>query len=145
MIERRSNLRFIHEAAHAVSIRSYLGRQNLQCDFAIEFGVVRQTYFASPTAICVLAAITFGQNTSGLTGTVTDSNAAVVNGATVKLTDNKTGKEQSTTTNEQGNYSFQKLAPGTGYTLTVTAPGFQTLVKTDLALGVGTNKYVAWS
>jgi hypothetical protein len=92
------------------------------------------------TAICLLAAIAFGQNTSGLTGTVTDSNGAVVNGATVKLTDNKTGKEQSTTTNEQGNYSFQKLAPGTGYTLTVTAPGFQTLVKTDLALGVGTTE-----
>src|SRR4030095_11133328 len=91
-------------------------------------------------AICLFAAIAFGQNTSGLTGTVTDANGAVVNGAMVKLTDTKTGKEQSTTTNEQGNYSFQKMAPGTGYTLTVTAAGFQTLVKTDLALGVGTTE-----
>lgn len=87
-------------------------------------------------AICVFSALAVGQNSSGLTGVVADANGAVVTGATVKLTDPKTGKDQSTTTNDQGGYSFQRIAPGT-YTLTVTAPGFQTSVIQNLALGVG--------
>jgi len=91
-------------------------------------------------AICLFAAIAFGQNTSGVKGIVTDPNGAVVTGATVKLTNTKTGVEQSTTTSDQGAYSFVKVAPGTGYQLTITAQGFQTLMVTDLALGVGTSE-----
>jgi hypothetical protein len=88
-------------------------------------------------AVFLLATAALGQNTSGVTGVVTDPNGAVVSGATVKLTDTKTKLEQSTTTNDQGIYSFVKIAPGTGYQLTFTAQGFQTLVISDLALGVG--------
>ena len=91
-------------------------------------------------AICLFSAIAFGQNTAGVKGLVTDANGAVVVGATVKLTDTKTGEEQSTTTSDQGAYSFVRMAPGTGYQLTFTAQGFQTLVITDIALGVGTSE-----
>jgi Carboxypeptidase regulatory-like domain len=88
-------------------------------------------------AICLFAAVVFAQSTTGVKGIVTDQNGAVVPGATVKLKDTKTGEEQTTTTSDQGAYLFVKVAPGAGYQLTVTAQGFQTLVITDIALGVG--------
>jgi hypothetical protein len=86
--------------------------------------------------ICLFSAIAFGQSTAGVTGTVTDANGAAVVGATVKLTDTKTAKEQTTTTNEQGSYAFARLSPGTGFTLTFTAQGFETLVVQNVSLGV---------
>src|SRR5580765_4704074 len=91
-------------------------------------------------AVCLLATVGFGQSTSGVTGVVTDPNGAVVGGATVKLTDTKTKLEQTTTTNDQGNYSFVKVSPGAGFQLTFTAQGFQTLVISDITLGVNTNE-----
>ncbi len=97
---------------------------------------MRRSFFVL-LAICLFSAVALGQNSAGITGVVTDPNGAVLGGATVKLTDTKTGKEVTTTTNDQGVYSFLKMAPGTGYSLTVTAQGFQTLVISDIALGVG--------
>src|SRR5215471_12441721 len=87
--------------------------------------------------VCLFSAVALGQSNSGLTGIVSDANGAVIAGASVKLTDTKTGKELSATTNDQGVYSFQKVAPGSGYQLTVTASGFQTFVIKDMSLGVG--------
>jgi hypothetical protein len=82
--------------------------------------------------------VAFSQaGTSGVTGVVTDTTGAVVAGATVTLTDTKTSKELSTTTDDQGVYRFNQVTPGTGYTLTFSSPGFQTLVIKDVALGVG--------
>src|SRR3712207_5524911 len=76
-------------------------------------------------------------STSSVTGVVTDPNGAAVAGATVTLTDTKTSKELTTTTDEQGVYSFAQVQPGRGYKITVTAEGFQTLSLSDVALGVG--------
>jgi hypothetical protein len=86
------------------------------------------TLILASLTFCFSAALVSAQNTSGVTGVVKDSTGAVVAGADVKLTDTKTGTEQTTKTNDQGVYSFNKVAPGQGYTLTFTAPGFQTLV-----------------
>jgi hypothetical protein len=79
----------------------------------------------------------WSQQTSSVTGVVTDSTGAVVRGAEVKLTDTKTSSVQTTKTNEQGVYSFLRVLPGQGYTLTFTAQGFDTAVLSNLALGVG--------
>lgn len=84
------------------------------------------------------AVVASAQSTAGVTGTVKDSNGAVIAGADVKLTDPKTGVELTTKTNDQGVYNFPKAAPGIGYKLTFTAPGFQTLIINDVALGVDT-------
>ncbi len=78
-----------------------------------------------------------GQQTSAVTGVVTDGAGAVISGAEVKLTDTKTATEQSTKTSEQGVYSFVRVAPGAGYKLSFTAQGFDTVVKTNISLGVG--------
>src|SRR3954471_23031299 len=87
--------------------------------------------------LILLATVGFGQSTSSVTGVVTDPNGAVVSGVTVKLTDTKTKQEQTTTTNDQGNYSFVRIQPGTGFQLTFTNQGFQTLVISDITMGVG--------
>ncbi len=87
--------------------------------------------------VALFPVVAWGQQTSSVTGVVTDANGAVVNGVEVKLTDTKTEKEQSTKTNEQGVYYFIKVLPGAGYKLTFTAQGFDTVVKTNISLGVG--------
>lgn len=84
-----------------------------------------------------LPAVVFGQQTSSLLGVVTDRNGTSIKGAEVKLTDTKTSKERVTKTNEQGIYAFNKVEPGTGYILTFTAMGFDTLVFSNITLGVG--------
>jgi hypothetical protein len=84
-----------------------------------------------------LVATAFAQNTAGVTGIVTDPAGGVIAGAEVTLTDTKTAKEQTTTTNDQGVYNFVRMSPGPGYKLTFKAPGFQTLVVDNVALGVG--------
>jgi len=87
--------------------------------------------------VLLFPVVALGQQTSSVTGIVTDTTGAVIRGVEVKLTDTKTAKEQSTKTNEQGVYSFVKVLPGTGYKLTFTAQGFDTVVLTNVTLGVG--------
>src|SRR5262249_27651603 len=87
--------------------------------------------------VALFPAAVLGQQTSAVTGVVTDTTGAAISGAEVKLTDTKTATEQSTRTNEQGVYSFVKAAPGSGYKLTFTAQGFDSVVMTNVSLGVG--------
>ncbi len=58
-------------------------------------------------------------------GTVTDPSGAVIPGASVTLKNNDTGATQTATTNRTGFYNFALLPPGS-YTLSITAPGYQT-------------------
>ncbi len=94
-------------------------------------------FMLASLTLCLSAAVASAQSNAGVTGTVKDSNGAVIAGADVKLTDTKTGAEQTTKSNDQGVYTFLRVAPGQGYTLTFTNPGFQTLVINEVALGVG--------
>jgi hypothetical protein len=74
--------------------------------------------------------------TSGdIAGTVTDPTGAVVNSATVTLTNKETGSVQSNKTNTQGLYRFPLLSPG-DYSVSVSAPGFQP-VKQSATVAVG--------
>lgn len=67
----------------------------------------------------------FAQGTTGqITGTVTDQNGAVVSGASVKITSLDTNFSRTTTTNEEGIYSFQLLPVGR-YAVEITAQNFQ--------------------
>src|ERR1700722_2070163 len=104
--------------------------------------------------LCSLAAVygwtvlVFGQATTSVRGTVTDSSGAAVPRAVVSLSNAATGFSRSTNASSEGIYQFVQLAPGS-YQLTVDAPGFkraelnniQLLVNTpataDVALQVG--------
>ena len=86
--------------------------------------------------ICAFAIAAVAQSNSGVTGIVTDPQGARVVGATVTLTDTKTSKELTTTTDDNGVYRFDKVPPGEGYKLTFAQSGFQTLVLSNITLGV---------
>jgi hypothetical protein len=73
--------------------------------------------------------------TGDIAGVITDQTAALVPGATVKLTSLDTGATQSTTTNEQGYYRFTLLMPNR-YKISASKTGFET-VERSLEVSVG--------
>ena len=76
-------------------------------------------------------------STTTLRGTVADPQSAVVSNATVTITDPATGYSRKVSTNDQGEYQFVQIPPGT-YTLTVVAPGFAETKQENLQLLVAT-------
>lgn len=83
----------------------------------------------------LLTGVAIAQENATITGTITDSSGAVVPGATVTLKSAETGDQHTATSNSSGIYDFAGLGIG-HYTLTVTAPGFETYTKTGLVLNV---------
>jgi hypothetical protein len=62
--------------------------------------------------LCVVVAAQANQ-TGGITGVVTDKNGALVNGATVVVISDATGKaERTVNTSDDGGYSVTLLPPG---------------------------------
>ncbi|MHB1021522.1 MAG: outer membrane beta-barrel protein [Acidobacteriaceae bacterium] len=68
-----------------------------------------------------------------INGTVTDSTGAVIPGATVTATEVATGVKTIRTTTSSGYYVLSPLDPGT-YSVTLTAPGFQTLKQENVVV-----------
>src|ERR1044071_9712897 len=75
--------------------------------------------------------------TSNITGTVRDTNGAVVPGATVTAKNEATGVASTQTTTDAGLFAFSSLPVGK-YTISVEKQGFKTLQKTGNILEVGT-------
>jgi len=71
-----------------------------------------------------------------ITGTVTDQSGAIVLNATVVVKNLGTGVSQTVASNASGYYDVPNLVPGE-YTVTVSAPGFATVVRSDVDLNVG--------
>lgn len=92
-----------------------------------------------PTALLsmlIFAGASFGQaGTGGITGVVSDTNGAVVKGATVTLTNKGTNETKSATTNDDGIYSFVLLKPG-NYAVKTAAASFGE-VTLDVEVQVG--------
>ncbi len=78
-------------------------------------------------------AAAFGQTaaTARISGVVTDSQGAVVAGASVKLINIATKQERVDKTNDEGRYVFGAVDPG-NYEISVTAQGFRTSVVTEV-------------
>lgn len=86
--------------------------------------------------LSVFALTAIAQTTTGrLSGTVSGPDGLLPN-ATVVVRDNKTGKEITATTTEDGAFLFSQLEFGT-YTVTVTSAGFKTFVANDVKIDVG--------
>jgi len=105
---------------------------------------VRQVCSVSATLILCLSVLalcsavpTWAQSTSTgtIVGTVTDPSGAVVNGATVTLTDTSTKSARAGTTNDAGRYTFVDVPPGL-YDLSISKQGFST-TKTQATVTVG--------
>lgn len=87
-------------------------------------------------AFSVTALAQAGGSTSEIKGRVTDPNGAVVNGATVTVTDVGKGVSRTATTDGDGEYRFLNLLPGT-YQLRVQASGFSSQNKNAVQVTVG--------
>src|SRR4051794_6539642 len=88
-------------------------------------------------AILAGAATAFGQvQASRMVGAVYDPQRATVAGATVTVTDVATNIAKRVTTDAAGDYVVTPLQPGT-YSVSATAPGFQTTVRGGIELAVG--------
>ncbi|MDM7923124.1 MAG: carboxypeptidase-like regulatory domain-containing protein, partial [Pyrinomonadaceae bacterium] len=79
--------------------------------------------------ICValaamLAPAVFAQTSGGLSGTVKDPNAAVVQGATVTVTNKATNLTRTAVTNEDGRWTINLLPVGV-YSISYEKEGFQ--------------------
>ena len=79
--------------------------------------------------ISVLAQVT----TASISGTVTDRSGAVIPKAKVVLTDVATSATRPTATNGGGLFSLSAVPTG-DYSLTITAPGFETFTQTGIHL-----------
>src|SRR5208337_738188 len=92
--------------------------------------------------VLLSAAMLTGQTFRGtILGSVTDPSGAFIAGATVKVRNEATGLERTTTTSSDGSYSVPELPIGK-YSVTVTETGFQTFVATGVAVDVATERRV---
>ncbi len=82
------------------------------------------------------------QFSSGVQGSAKDQSGAVVAGAKVTLTDTRLGVSKTTTTNQNGYFSFDSIAAST-YSLQIQMGGFKTYDQKDLSLQVGEIRTVA--
>lgn len=87
-------------------------------------------------ALLSLAAVSRAQGTTGqLTGTITDPNSAIVQGATVTVRNRDTGLERQATTDDDGAFSVQLLPPGL-YRVTVSGQGFSESVVEEVRVQI---------
>jgi hypothetical protein len=99
-------------------------------------------YFAA--FLLVAASVwTIGAQISGgtITGTVTDQTNGLLPNARVTIENQATGEARQTVTSSAGLYNVPNLTPGK-YSLTVTAAGFQTLLRQELIVTVGSELLV---
>src|SRR5207247_3764499 len=85
----------------------------------------------------VLAVVICGGQSldTGILGTVTDPNGAVVPGASVTISDAATGLVRTVTTGQEGGYEVRYLRPG-NYAVEVRATGFRSERRTAINLQI---------
>src|SRR5208282_1381728 len=88
----------------------------------------------------ISSALLHAQDAASLTGVVTDASGAVVPGAKIVLANRSANLSYQAVSNATGSYTISNIAPGPGYTETVSHDGFQTTVLTGLYLNVGTTR-----
>jgi len=89
-------------------------------------------------ALVGFAAVSMAQQSSGVSGVVSDNSGGTVSGVTVALDNSKLGLHATTTTNDIGYYQFLRVTPDSGFELTFTKDGFRKFVLSNVILGVGT-------
>lgn len=107
----------------------------------MKFSILKTKVFLT-LAIMLISAFVVGSvnaqsGTSGISGTVTDAQGAVVPGATVTLTNPEKGFSRSVVTTDSGVYNFATILPDT-YTIEVEKPGFKKSVTSNVRALVDT-------
>jgi hypothetical protein len=83
------------------------------------------------------ATMAYGQVTTSLSGTVTDTSGAVLPGADVVAKADETGTTLTAVTNERGLFNIPGMPIGR-YTVTVSLQGFKTVALSDIRLNTAT-------
>src|SRR5689334_12274155 len=98
----------------------------------------RSTFLFTLFAVLVVVpAFVFAQvTTATLYGTVRDSSAGIVPGATVVVTNEGTGVARQVISDERGEFVLSALPNGT-YTIKIDLQGFKTRVQKGMELGAG--------
>jgi hypothetical protein len=94
--------------------------------------------FLIATVASVATAYSQAAGTGSIQGTVADQTGAVVQNASITITDNATGVPRKTTTGTDGLYSFPNIPVGV-YMLDALAPGFQHYTQANIVLEVGSS------
>jgi hypothetical protein len=82
------------------------------------------------------AVVVSAQDSSSMTGVVTDSTGAVIPGVVVTLSNSSTGLSFTQTTDSRGSYRFANVPPNPGYTATFSLEGFTKTQISDISLTV---------
>jgi outer membrane receptor protein involved in Fe transport len=83
-------------------------------------------------AVIVPAPLAAQQITSGIEGTVTDESGSPIPGATVTITDTRTGATRTITTGGNGSFAVTGLVTGGPYTVSANADGFEGQTVSDI-------------
>ncbi len=89
-------------------------------------------------ALAVISVSVFAQTGGGLQGRVTDEAGQPIIGATIHVTGPKLQGFVGTATDTSGNYLIPFLPVGSGYQVKVEAPGYNTVVRKNIAVPLGT-------
>ena len=85
------------------------------------------------------ATLAYAQTTATVTGVVTDSLGAVIPGASVVLSNPKTGVSFTVKTDSAGSYRVANVPPGPGYDIQFNAPGFSAFELKNFYVNVATS------
>jgi trimeric autotransporter adhesin len=96
----------------------------------------RSAWMCGLLVFAVVSTSSAQQFTGGLRGAVRDANG-VIPGVTVTLTNEGTAISRETTSNEQGQYTFSAVTPGT-YSVKAELPGFKTYQNQGIRIGTQT-------
>ena len=83
----------------------------------------------------LVGTVAYPQENATLTGTVYDPSGAAIPNAQLTITNNATGQARTTNSNDSGLFAFTNIGVGE-YKLTVSAPGFQSYLKTGIMVNV---------
>lgn len=93
------------------------------------FSLMFSIFFGNPRDL-------LAQTEATISGTIKDPSGAVLPGVNVQVKNLETALTREGTTNENGRYRFVLLPLG-NYTITASLPGFATLTRSGIRLGVG--------
>ncbi len=86
--------------------------------------------------VAAISAPLYGQSTNGLiTGTISDPSGALIAGAAISVTNQDTGLQRTTISNESGTYIMPQLPPG-NYSVSARSQGFAVESQQNIRLDV---------
>jgi len=125
-------------SSRTIRFTSQLASKSIKIRTGLLSLIVAATLLFTLTTVGPIASSYAQETTGGLRGTIRDPKGAVVPRATVTLTGTALLGDKKQESDSYGNYLFVNLPPGT-YTLTVTAPNFNTAQWAKIAIELGEN------